>query len=275
MLPTSRKPRKTGWRKLAEDRREHKGRSDTVDQQTKAALKQDKFVSTTTHGLEWAKENRQSVLFNGGIVLAAILITVLGAVIYNSRSEAASVAFGAAMQTYQTPLAPPGEAVPPGVKTYTSIAERAKAANAQFLDVASRYGLTPAGRNARYFAGLTYIEESQNQQAEDTLKKVAGSWDSNLASLGKFALAHLYHDTGRDPEAVDLYNQLTAKPTTAIPAGVAQLALADMYSAEGRTDAAKKIYANLKQDDPKGAAGALAAEKLNGPATGQPGAPPQ
>ena len=103
---------KTGWRKLAEDRREHKGRSDTVDQQTKAALKQDKFVSTTTHGLEWAKENRQSVLFNGGIVLAAILITVLGAVIYNSRSEAASVAFGAAMQTYQTPLAPPGAPIP-------------------------------------------------------------------------------------------------------------------------------------------------------------------
>jgi tetratricopeptide (TPR) repeat protein len=244
-----------------------------VDQQTKAALKEDKFVDTTTHGLEWAKDHRHTLLVYGGIVLAAILIAVIGSVIYNSRSEAASVAFGAAMQTYQTPLAAAGAAVPPGVKTFTSAAERAKAANAQFLDVANRYGLTPDGKNARYFAGLTYIEAGQNQQAEDTLKKVASGWDGNLASLGKFALAHLYHDTGRDPEAVDLYNQLTAKPTTAVPAGVAQLALADMYSSEGRNDAAKKIYANLKQDDPKGAAGALAAEKLNGPATGQPGAP--
>ena len=244
-----------------------------MDQQTKAALKEDKFVDTTTHGLEWVKENRQSVFVTGGIVLAAILIAVIGAVIYNSRSEAASVAFGAAMQTYQTPLAAPGAAVPPGVKTFTSAAERAKAGNAMFLDVANRYGFTPSGRNARYFAGLTYIEAGQNQQAEDTLKKVASGWDSNLASLAKFALAHLYHDTGRDPEAVDLYNQLTAKPTTAIPAGVAQLALADMYSSEGRNDAAKKIYANLKQDDAKGAAGALAAEKLNGPATGRQGAP--
>jgi TolA-binding protein len=244
-----------------------------VDQQTRAALKQDKFVSSTTHGLEWAKENRQSVLVAGGIVLAAILIAVIGAVIYNSRSEAASVAFGLAMQTYQTPVAAPGEAVPPGVKTYPSAAERAKAANAMFLDVASRYGLTPSGRNARYFAGLTYIEAGQNQQAEDTLKKVAGGWDGNLASLAKFALAHLDHDTGRDTEAIALYNQLTSKPTTAVPAGVAQLALADMYGSEGKTDAARKIYANLKQDDPKGAAGALAAEKLNGPQGGQPGAP--
>ena len=30
-----------------------------------------------------------------------------------------------------------------------------------------------------------------------------------MAALGKFALAQLYHNTGRDPQAIDLYNQLT------------------------------------------------------------------
>ena len=53
---------------------EHKGRTDTVDQQTKAALKQDKFVSTTTHGLEWASDHRKSVLVNGAIVLVALVL---------------------------------------------------------------------------------------------------------------------------------------------------------------------------------------------------------
>jgi tetratricopeptide (TPR) repeat protein len=234
-----------------------------VDQQTKAALKKDKFVTTTTHGLEWASENRQSVIVNGGILLAVIVIAIVSAVVYNSRSDAASVAFGAAMQAYQTPLAQPGEAVPPGVTTYPSIAERAKAANALFQAVANKYGMTPDGRNALYFAGLTYIEAGENQQAEVTLKKVAGGWDSDLGALAKFALAQLYHDTGRDPQAIDLYNQLSAKPAATVPAGLAQLQLADLYQLEGKADDAKKIYANLKDKDPKGAAGMAAAEKLN------------
>lgn len=234
-----------------------------MDQQTKAALKKDKFVTTTTHGLEWASENRQSVIVNGGILLAVIVIAIVSAVVYNSRSDAASVAFGAAMQAYQTPLAQPGEAVPPGVTTYPSIAERAKAANALFQAVANKYGMTPDGRNARYFAGLTYIEAGENQQAEVTLKKVAGGWDSDLGALAKFALAQLYHDTGRDPQAIDLYKKLSDKPTATVPAGLAQLQLADLYQLEGKADDAKKIYANLKDKDPKGAAGMAAAEKLN------------
>jgi tetratricopeptide (TPR) repeat protein len=248
-----------------------------VDQQTKAALKQDKFVTTTSHGLEWASENRRSVIVTTTILLAVIVIAVLGGVLYNNRSNAASVAFGDAMQTYQTPLAQPGQPVPAGVKTFPSIAERAKAANAQFSDIASRYGMTPNGNTARYFAGLTYIEEGNNQAAEDTLKKVGGGWNRNLAALAKFALAQLYHDTGRDPDAIDLYNQLaakSAKSATTVPAGLAKLQLAALYKDEGKADQAKKIYADLKQDDPKGAAGLAAADKLN-PAPAQMKLPQQ
>ncbi len=67
----------------------------------------------------------------------------------------------------------------------------------------------------------------------------------------------------RDPEAIDLYNQLAAKPTVTVPAGLAKLQLAALYESEGKTDEAKKIYAALKQDDAKGPAGQIAAEKLN------------
>ena len=241
-----------------------------MDQQTKAALKKDKFVTTTSHGLEWASENRRSVIVTTTLLLAVILVLVLGAVVYNRRSDAASVAFGAAMQAYQTPLAAPGQPVPPGVKTYATAVDRAKAANALFLAIANRYGLTPDGQVARYFTGLTYMEAGQNQPAEDTLKRVAGSWDSNLAGLAKVALAELYRNTGRDPQAIDLYNQLTAKPTTTVPPGLAQLQLAELYQSEGKTEAAKKIYAALKDKDAKGPAGVLAAEKLNpAPAAGR------
>jgi tetratricopeptide (TPR) repeat protein len=234
-----------------------------VDQQTRQALKHDKFVDTTTHGLEWATENRRSLIMTSSIVAAAILIGVIGILLYNSRAAQASVAFGAAMQSYQTPIAAPGQQVPPGVKTFPSVSDRAKAANQLFMGVADKYGMTPDGKNARYFAGLTYLEAGQNGPAESTLKQVADGWNSDLAALAKLSLAQLYRQTGRDSQAIDLYNQLTAKPTTTVPAGLAQLQLAEFYETQGKPELAKKIYAQLKDKDPKGPVGMMAAQKLN------------
>jgi tetratricopeptide (TPR) repeat protein len=245
-----------------------------VDQQTKAALKQDHFVETTAHGLSWATENRRSVITTVAILLAVIVLAVGGGALYSHRSEQASTAFGAAMAAYQTPLAQPGQAVPPGVTTFPSVIERAKAANAQFLAVANQYGLTPSGKLSLYFAGLTYIEAGQNGPAEETLKKVASSWNKDVAALAKLSLAQLYRQTGRDQQAIELYNQLDAKPTSTVPAGLAKLQLAELYESEGNPAEAKKIYAALKDKDPKGPVGMDAAQKLNpAPAAGAGVAP--
>lgn len=247
-----------------------------MKQETKAALKQDKFVTTTSHGLEWASENRKSVVVTTSLLFAVIVAVVLSVVIYNKRSDAASAALGDAMQAYQTPLAQPGQPVPPGIKTFPSAIERAKAANAMFLSIADKYGMTPDGRVARYFVGLTDIEAGQTQAAEDTLKQVSSGWNSDLSGLAKVALAQLYRNSGRNPQAIDIYNQLIAKPTTTVPAGLAKLQLAELYQSEGNTDKAKEIYAKLKDTDPKGVAGLTAAEKLNPPpaAAQRPAQPP-
>lgn len=235
-----------------------------MDQQTKAALKQnDAFITTTSHGLEWAGENRRSVIVSSAILLAIIVVAVVSGVLYSKRCEAASVAFGAAMQAYQTPLAAAGQAVPPGVKTYSSAADRAKAANDLFLQAANKYGMTPDGKNARFFSGLTYMEAGQNASAESTFKGVASGWNHDLSNLAKLALAQLYRQTGRDPQAIDLYNEITAKPSSSVPAGTAQLQLAALYQAENKSDAARKLLAAIKDKDPKGPAGIIAAQKLN------------
>ena len=240
------------------------GKKEIVDTQTRHALKQDSFVTATQESLDWASDHRKRLITVGIAVAVVLLVIIVGAVIYQQRSAAASEAFGNAMQTYQAPLSQPGQQVPPSVQAFASIADRAKAANKLFLDVADKYSMTPDGRNARYFAGLTYMEMGQNAQAETTLKDVADSMNKNVAALGKLALASLYHQTGRNPAAIDLLNQLATKPTDTVPAGMAKLQLASLYESSNQPDEAKRIYAQLKDQDKTGAAGQIAAQKLSG-----------
>ncbi len=246
-----------------------------MDNRTKRELKkQDQFVSTTEKGIEWAKQNPRSAAYAGIAVVVAIGIIVGGYSFYSHRSSVAADAFGSAMQTYVTPVASPDQQVQPGTKTFASVSDRAKAANPAFVAIAQKYGMTPAGKMAEYFAGLTYMEDDQTVSAETALKQTAGSWDGNLAALGKQALAHLYQQTGRDSQAIDLYNDLAKKNATSVPAGLAKIELAELYQSEGKPEEAKKIYAELKDKDKDaegkpGTAAEIATEKLN-PAPASP-----
>jgi lipopolysaccharide biosynthesis regulator YciM len=122
----------------------------------------------------------------------------------------------------------------------------------------------PQAAKAHYFAGVTYQELGQTGSAETELKSAAGSWDRDLANLAKLALAGLYHQTGRDAQAIEVYNGLIAKPSTTVSATVAQLQLADLYAASGKQDQARALWAKVKDADKDGMAGSLAAQKLTG-----------
>ena len=179
------------------------------------------------------------------------------------EAAAADDAFGVAINLFVTPIAQAGQQIPPGTKTFANAGERAKAANPLFLDVANKYGFTPSGHNALYFAGLTYADMSQNAQAETYLNKAVSAGNANTSSLAKLALANLYAQTGRSADAIKLLQDLVKKPTTAVPYGTAQLNLAALYQA---TDPAQAhaIYSVLKDKDKTTAAGEIAAQKLAG-----------
>ncbi len=238
---------------------------------------QDQLVLSGEKSLTWANNNRRSLLLFGGVALLLLLALVGGYSIYGHRTAQAQTAFGEAMQTYQTPLVRAGQALPPGMKAYNSAAERATKANAQFTQVASQFNLTEPGKLAAYFAGLTYMEAGQNGPAEDTLKKVAGSWNGDTSALGKAALAQLYAQTGRESQAVELYQQLAKGHAVTVPPQLAQLELAAMYTAAGKTEQARQIYAEIKDHDKDakgkpGIAAQVATRKLNPEAAP---APPQ
>jgi len=233
-----------------------------VDTQTRHALKNDKFAQATASSVSWVSGHRSNVV-RWAIVAVVVLAAVIGgAIFWNVRTDAADAALGVALDTYDSALAQPG--APPEANTYSTAADRSRAANKQFVAAAQQYSWLPEGAKAHYFAGITYRELGDSANAESELKAASGAWDRNLANLAKLALASLYHQTSRDPQAIDLYNQLSAKPSDTVPANVAKLDLADLYAAGGKQDQARALWAAVKDADKDGAAGAIAAQKLTG-----------
>jgi TolA-binding protein len=150
------------------------------------------------------------------------------------------------------------------MKTFATAADRAKAANPLFENVAKRYGSTTAGHNALYFSGLTAAEMGNTGDAEAYFRKAGNLHDANLASLAHFALANLLTQRGQTAEAIRLYQDLINHPTATVPAATAQLQLAQLYEANNKPAEANKIYAQLKAKDLTTAAGQIAAQKLAG-----------
>jgi len=246
--------------RLQVDRSE--GQETQVDTQTRHALKGDKFAQATKTSVTWLTGHRANVT-RWAISAAVVLVLGIGILVFwNIQEGAAETALGQALDIYTSPLALPGAPTEKG--TYATAAERSKAANQQFKAVADKYGWLPEGAKARYFTGVTEQELGQTAAAEADLRKVADSWNRNLANLAKIALASIYHQTGKDQQAIDLYNEIIAKPSETVTAGVAQLNLADLYAATGKEAQAKALWAKLKDSDKDGAAGSIAAQKLSG-----------
>lgn len=236
-----------------------------MDAQTRSALKKDDvFIHSTQVGLDWIAENRSTALRIGVAVLLVVALAVAGVVFYQQRSGTASNAFGRAVTVYSTAIADPAQPAPPGLKTFPTVADRAKAANPLFEDVAKRYGSTTAGHNAMYFAGLTAAEMGNTAVAETYFRKAGDLHDANLASLSHLALANLLTQRGQTGEAIKLYQDLINHPTATVPAATAQLQLAQLYEASNNSAEANKIYAQLKAKDVATAAGQIAAQRLAG-----------
>lgn len=212
--------------------------------------------------MSWLSGHRSGLL-RWVVSAAVVLAVVIGAVVFwTMKTGAADKALGAALDLYATPLATPG--APPEKNVYNSAADRAKEANREFVAVSKDFSWLPEASKAHYFAGVTYQELGQTGSAESELKTATGAWDRNLSNLAKLALAGLYRQTGRDAQAIDLYNELVKKPSITVSASVAQLDLADLYASTGKQDQARALWAKVKDSDKDGMAGSLATQKLAG-----------
>ena len=225
--------------------------------QTRHQLKQDRFVDAAGETAQWAVQHRNKLITIAAII-AVVGAAALGSWYYEQNQDAsASAELGKAMSTYTAPLRPAGTPADPQYVSFASSQERAKAAQQQFQAVADKYRHTHSGEIARYFVGLTDVDLGDNTAAERELKQVAGSRDHDIASLAKLGLATVYRETNRDAQAIEIYKDLIAKPTTTVSKARAQLELASLYQAKDPSEA-RKLYEQVSKDNPNTAAAQIA-----------------
>ncbi len=229
---------------------------------TRHQLKQDAFRQHTTETISWAQEH-QSKLVAAGIAVAVIVLAVIGGWWYvDYRNDQAQSQLSAAIEKYGAPIRPAGEPASPEMLSFASAQERAKTTNAEFTRIADKYSFTQSGRVARYFAGITFHEMGDNAAAEKDLNEVAGGRSKEVASLAKLALAGIYHDSGRDPQAIALYKELADHPTASVGKGTAQLLLASLYEESHQPDQARALYQQMQKESPASPIAQLATQKL-------------
>ena len=229
---------------------------------TRHQLKQDSFRTSTTETISWAVEHRSQV--TAAVVAVVVLLAVIigGWAYVNYRDQQGRSELAGAIQKYDAPIRPAGTPATPDMLSFGSIQERAKAANTDFTRIAGKYSFTQSGRVARYFAGVTLHDMGDNAGAEKDLKEVADSRYKEIASLAKLALASIYHDTNRDPQAIEIYKQLADHPTVSVGKSTAQFLLASLYEEVRQPDEARKLYQQMAKENPSSPAAQMAAQRL-------------
>jgi tetratricopeptide (TPR) repeat protein len=237
-----------------------------VRAQTRHQLKEDRFSKTTMEVAEktvhWSAEHQNTLTVAAIIVLVIVGLALAAWYYTNQQDQKASVGFSQAVRTLDTPIRPPNMPPQPEAPSFASIKVRATAAHKQFEDIVNNYPHTHAADFSHYFLGLTSAQIGDKAAAERELKAVAAYHNKDLAALAKFALASVYRDTNRDKQAIDLYKEIIAKPTTTVSKATAQMELAATYQSANMPLEAKQTYEQIQKENPATEAAQMASAKL-------------
>jgi TolA-binding protein len=197
-------------------------------------------------------------------VVAIVLAAAVGGWYYlSAQDEKASLDLSKAVRTMDTQLRPAGSPEQPDFPTFTSAKERAQAAQKQFQAILDKYPHTRTADMAHYFLGVNAATLGNNAAAERNFKEVASAGNREVAAVAKSALATLYGQTNRTKEAVALIQELINKPTASVSKVTAQLQLAELYQSANQPLESKRIYEQIKKENPGAEVGQLATQKLS------------
>ncbi len=208
-----------------------------MDRLTRKELKSDRFAQEVQHGLTIVSEHRQQLTL-WGTVAGVIAILVIAVILYrNYQHTARQEALHAAQQLQNATIGPQMNEYSVSFPTQ---AERDKAVNKAFTELASKYSGTDEGLIAEFFLGTNAADQGRLSEAEKRLKLVADS-STPYAALAKVSLAQIYAGEGKQADGEKLLQSLIDRPTPLVSKEAATIVLAEMVQSKDPQRARKLL----------------------------------
>ena len=195
-----------------------------MDRLTRKELKSDRFALEVQHGLQVVSEHRQQFT-RWGTIAAVVAILVIAVVLYRNHEHA--VRQEALHNAEQLQNATIGPQMNEFSVSFPTQADRDKAVNKAFTELAAKYPGTDEGLIAEFFLGTNAADQGRLSEAEKRLKEVADS-STPYSALAKVSLAQVYAAENKLPDGEKLLQSLIDHPTPLVSKEAATIVLAEL-----------------------------------------------
>jgi predicted negative regulator of RcsB-dependent stress response len=213
-----------------------------VDRKTRKNLKTDKFAQEVTTIWDWIGEHQSEVIRYGSATVAVVLIAL--GIFYYVRHQA-NVREDALAAALRIDNAGVGSNSQPGMLNFATQAEKDKAWEKAFTDLATKYRGSQEGAIAEMYLASQACDKGNLAEAERRYKDVMDSAPKAYGSMAGVALAQVYAAEGKVDQAEKLLKDYQAHPTVTVSKDAATIDLADIV-AQKNPDEARKMLEPLR-----------------------------
>jgi tetratricopeptide (TPR) repeat protein len=212
-------------------------------------LKEDKFLTTVEATRHFFAEKRKPLLV-GLASVSVLLVAILGTRYYLAQqNETAKDELSRALKIYHAPVGAQASSATGSDPVYATAQEKREKALAEFQKVIANHPSRPAGKIARYYAGLCLRELNKTSEAIAVLEPLSKE-KSDFGALAQRALAAVYEDSGNLGEAAEVYQQIVQNDLSVVPRGESLMHLAELYQQQNKQADATKVYQQVVKEFP-------------------------
>ncbi|MCK9447439.1 MAG: tetratricopeptide repeat protein [Bacteroidales bacterium] len=118
-----------------------------------------------------------------------------------------------------------------------------------FLDIVDEFGRTKTGNLARYYAGISYLQLGEYENAIDQLKRFSGK-DKIISVLAIGAMADAYMELNEPQKAVELYLKASRTNPNELTTPLMLFKAGRSYELMGNYTKATEQYEKIKREYP-------------------------
>ena len=198
-----------------------------MDRLTRKELKSDKFALEVQHSVEYVSEHRRQLVRWGVISAAVVCLIVAGFVYRNYQRTVRQEKLSDAMLIINATIGPsPNQ----NALSFPTTADKDKAFNKAFTELAAKYPGTDEGLLAEFYLGTHAADAGNIDEAAKHYKVVADAGNGPYSSMAKLSLAQIYAAQGKQKEGEQLIQSVIDHPTELVSKEAATIALARLVA---------------------------------------------